>query len=395
MSKHALVINCGSSSIKFAVFNQAQEEIFSGLAERLGETEASISYRVAEQDKVKINLKSSKDHLEALNTLTQILNEHHLLDSLSGVGHRVVHGGEKFSKSMLITHENLTELETLNHLAPLHNPVNILGLKVCQEILPDTPQVAVFDTAFHQTIPQHAFLYAVPLQWYKDYGVRRYGFHGTSYRYIARAASELLNKPQDQLNLLVAHLGNGCSACAIKNGHSVDTTMGLTPLEGMVMGTRSGDIDPGLVEFMCNIEKTGVDTVMSQLNKKSGLLGLSESSNDMRTLLEEEANGSQQAKTAIDTFCFRAARQLSALSTGLSNIDAVVFTGGIGEHAALIRQRILEYWQSGHFALDENLNQKHGNELGRITQEKSPLAMVIATNEELMIAADTFELSND
>ena len=394
MSKHALVINCGSSSIKFAVFNLSQEEIFTGLAERLGEPEACISYQLPEQEKVKIQLESGKDHLAALNTLTKILNEHHLLDSLSGVGHRVVHGGEKFSKSMLITPENLAELETLNHLAPLHNPVNILGLKVCQEILPNTPQVAVFDTAFHQTIPQHTFLYAVPLKWYKDYGVRRYGFHGTSYRYIARAASELLNKPQDQLNLLVAHLGNGCSACAIKEGKSVDTTMGLTPLEGMVMGTRSGDIDPGLVEFMCNIEKTNVETVMSQLNKKSGLLGLSESSNDMRTLLEEEANGNQQAKTAIDTFCFRAARQLSALSTSLPSVDAMVFTGGIGEHAALIRQRILEHWQSGHFALDQSLNQEHGNELGRITLEQSPLAMVVATNEELMIAADTFELSN-
>lgn len=388
----ALVINCGSSSIKFALYNQQQQLIFSGLAERLGNQQAQLSYRYLDQDKQQILLEDSHDHLAALNQLMSSLQSLDLLKNIKGIGHRVVHGGEQFSQSMQIDKQSLAELTKLNHLAPLHNPVNILGIEVCQKLLPEVAQVAVFDTAFHQTIAQHAYLYAVPFAWYENHGVRRYGFHGTSYRYISQAASDILQKPTAQLNLVVAHLGNGCSGCAIKQGQSVDTSMGLTPLEGMAMGTRSGDIDPGLIDFIGQLEQLDNQQIMNVLNKQSGLLGLSQSSNDMRTLLAQEAEGDQQATIAIDTFCYRAARQLAAISSSLPYIDALVFTGGIGEHSSVIRQRILNYWQAGQWQVDSQLNQQHGNQQGRISAENSPQVLVVATNEELMIAQDTFAL---
>ena len=389
-SANILVLNCGSSSIKFAIFDMStQSVLISGLAERLHGSQPVISWKGIRSGEDNI---AEQGHQAALDKLTSLLGESDLLDSIIGIGHRVVHGGEAFSKSTLMTDQNLVELKKLNSLAPLHNPVNILGIEACKKLLPHIPQVTVFDTSFHQTMEQHAYKYAVPESWYKDHGVRKYGFHGTSFRYIVQACAEKLNKPTDQLNILCAHLGNGCSASAILNGKSVDTTMGLTPLDGLIMGTRSGSIDPSLIEFMMNAENLSIQQVMNSLNKESGLLALSERSNDMRTLVEAEAEGDDKARSAINAFCYRIARQLGALSVSLPTIDAIVFTGGIGEHSAVVRQRIFEYWPNSNITISDNLNQSHGDDLGIISDSQGPRVMVLATNEELMIAQDCYEL---
>jgi len=392
-SANILVLNCGSSSIKFAIFNMAKQDVLiSGLAERLYEAQPTINWSGQFKGDATIN---DQGHQAALDKLASLLDQWNILDTLTGIGHRVVHGGEAFSASTLLNDDNISALKMLNHLAPLHNPVNMLGIEACQKLLPKLPQVAVFDTAFHQSMPEHAYLYAVPQAWYQDHGVRKYGFHGTSYRYITGACAEQLNKPINELNILCAHLGNGCSASAILNGQSIDTSMGLTPLDGLIMGTRCGSIDPGLIEFMMKAENASIEDIMTSLNKKSGLLGLSGCSNDMRTLLAEEDSGNAQAKQAIDAFCYRIARELSALSASLPTVDALVFTGGIGEHAASIRQRIINFWPNSQIILDPKLNAQAGDDRGLISQAKSPKAMVIATNEELMIAQDCYELCNN
>jgi len=392
-SANILVLNCGSSSIKFAIFDMIQQDVLiSGLAERLYEAEPTINWSGQSKGNAIIN---DQGHQAALDKLATLLDQWNILDTLTGIGHRVVHGGEAFSASTLLNDDNINALKKLNHLAPLHNPVNMLGIEACQKLLPKLPQVAVFDTAFHQSMPEHAYLYAVPQAWYQDHGVRKYGFHGTSYRYITGACAEQLNKPMNQLNILCAHLGNGCSASAILNGQSIDTSMGLTPLDGLIMGTRCGSVDPGLIEFMMKAENATIEEIMNSLNKKSGLLGLSGCSNDMRTLLAEEEAGNDQAKQAIDAFCYRIARELSALSASLPTIDALVFTGGIGEHAASIRQRIINFWPNSKITLDAKLNKQAGNDQGLISQVDSPKAMVLATNEELMIAQDCYELCNN
>ena len=388
-SSNILVINSGSSSVKFAVFDMSQQQaILTGLAERLNET-PEISWQISEGGKNSSHLEQ-QGHEAAFSFIVQLLKDQQLLDNIRGVGHRVVHGGESFSASVEITAPVLEQLDKLNHLAPLHNPVNVQGIKAAQKLLPGIPQVAVFDTAFHQTMPAQAYMYAVPSHWYQQYGVRRYGFHGTSYRYIVGECARRLNKDTQDLNILCAHLGNGCSATAIRHGKSIDTSMGLTPIEGLAMGTRSGNIDPGLIEFIANIENKSIAEVMQVLNKESGLLGLSGISNDMRTLLSHEQQGNDNARLAIDTFCYRVARELAALSVGLERIDAIVFTGGIGEHAALVRARIMAFWRNSSVRLDENLNKQNGDPNGVISTTDSEQAMVIATNEELMIAQDTF-----
>ena len=389
-SANILVLNCGSSSVKFAIFDMSTQNILiSGLAERLHGSNPVISWKGIRSGQDDI---AEQGHQAALDKLTSLLSESDLLDTIIGIGHRVVHGGELFSKSTLMTEKNLAELKSLNNLAPLHNPVNILGIEACQKLLPHIPQVTVFDTSFHQTMEEHVYKYAVPEAWYNDHGIRKYGFHGTSFRYIAQECAERLNKPADKLNILCAHLGNGCSASAIWNGTSVDTTMGLTPLDGLIMGTRSGSIDPSLIEFIMNAEDMTIQQVMNCLNKESGLLALSGRSNDMRTLIEAEAEGDEKAGRAINAFCYRIARQLGALAVSLPTIDAIVFTGGIGEHAAVVRQRVINYWPNSAIILDDKLNQANGDKQGIISQADSPKAMVIATNEELMIAQDCYEL---
>lgn len=392
MDQSVLVINCGSSSIKFALYpnaNASQPSI-KALAERLGEPSPVVSIKGDINEH--ISLPAGSAHQDALSTFLDTCKNQ--LQHLVGIGHRVVHGGETFSESTLLDADTIAQLHRVSDLAPLHNPVNLLGIELCQQLRPELPNIAVFDTAFHQTMDEQAYLYAVPYDWYQNAGVRRYGFHGTSYRYVSAEAARLLNRDPNQLNMIIAHLGNGCSACAVANGRSVDTTMGLTPLEGLVMGSRSGDIDPGMIDYMVHHQGKTLEQVSSDLNRNSGLKGLSGLSNDMRTLLQAEADGDHNAKRAVDVFCFRAARQLAGLAASLPSIDAMVFTGGIGEHANVVRQRILSAWRSAAFRLDLDLNNANGDQAGRITVSGSPLAMVVATDEERMIAQDTYQLVN-
>lgn len=394
MGRSVLVINCGSSSVKLALYRDRHHPApdITALAERLNSDNARLTI----SGTVEYREEAAMSHRDALLAFSQHCDE--ALQGLSGIGHRIVHGGEAFSASTLIDEAALARLEPLNRLAPLHNPMNLMGIELSRELFPGVPNVAVFDTAFHQTLPQPAYLYGVPYAWYEEQHVRRYGFHGTSFRYITGEAARRLNRDPAELNLLIAHLGNGCSACAVRAGQSVDTTMGLTPLEGLIMGTRSGDIDPGLQAHMMKTTGMSADEVLEALNKLSGLLGLSGISNDMRTLLQAEADDESAdtraaATRAIDAFCFRIARQLSALSTSLPTTDALIFTGGIGEHAASIRARVLTFWQSQPHPLDSELNQQHGDDSGRISAADTPLVMVIPTNEEYMIAQDTYEVA--
>jgi acetate kinase len=389
-----LVINCGSSSLKFAVINsQSGEQYISGLAERLESDDAQISIKTAEQKDI-ISIKNG-GHSEALDEILARLDQHQLLDNISAVGHRVVHGGEKFTSSTLITDEVIQGIKDCNALAPLHNPANLIGIEVSQQKLDNVPHIAVFDTAFHQSMPAHAYLYPVPYDLYTQYGVRRYGFHGTSHRYVTQALADQLNTSPDELCVLTAHLGNGCSAAAIANGQSVDTTMGLTPLEGLMMGTRSGDVDPSLHHFLCQQMNITIDEVNNILNKKSGLLGLSGLSNDMRTLMEARDQGNKQAELAIEVFCYRLAKQLAGLATALPRLDGLIFTGGIGENAAEIRSKVLSKLKLLGFEEDSQANANARTVAkGLITTATSTPAYVVATDEEWMIAKDTAELTN-
>lgn len=387
-----LVINSGSSSVKFAIYDspEATTPVIVSLAERLNETGAVMNTKGAIQEQRALG--DGADHRKAVQAFIDVAKP--WLSNLQGIGHRVVHGGELFSASTLMTADDIAKLATLNALAPLHNPMNVMGLEACAELFEGVPQVAVFDTSFHQSLQEHTYLYGVPYEWYEQYGVRRYGFHGTSYRFVTQEAARRLNKKEEDVNLLIAHLGNGCSAVAVRCGQSVDSSMGLTPLEGLIMGTRCGELDPGLIEHMLRNSDMTFEEVMNHLNRNSGLKGLSGIGNDMRTLLEEDANGHEGATRALNVFSFRVARTFAALSASLPIIDAVVFTGGIGENAASVRQRTLAAWRNLNFRLDEELNNQGGDELGRITQAGSPLAMVVRTDEQRMIAMDTYALTS-
>ena len=391
MERSVLVVNCGSSSLKLALYPDpnATQPTIEASAERLGTDKASLSA----SGLISLDQAGAMNHEEALRAFISAAESE--LQHLAGIGHRVVHGGETFVDSTLLTNDTIEQLEAVSGLAPLHNPMNLMGISLCQELLPGIEQVAVFDTAFHQTMPEQAWLYGVPYEWYEQFGVRRYGFHGTSYRFVAAETARRMDREADDLNLIVAHLGNGCSACAIRQGVSVDTTMGLTPLEGLIMGTRSGDVDPGLLDYMIEKTDSSVDALMQTLNKQSGLKGLSSGlSNDMRSLLEAEESGNADATRAINAFCFRVARHLSALSTNLTHIDSVVFTGGIGEHSAVIRQRILAAWRNIPFRLNQELNNQNGDNQGRISEQGTPLVLVVPTDEERMIAQDTYRLTH-
>ncbi len=396
-----LVINCGSSSIKFALIDTKNStasgaQRVQGIGERLGSDEAQIVWR---RDGHKETIAApDADHRAAMERIVELLRDEFptLETQLLGVGHRVVHGGEAFTQSVRIDDDVLRAIDAVSHLAPLHNPANLLGIRTAQSLFPALPQVAVFDTAFHATLPPHAYLYAVPYDYYTQYGVRRYGFHGTSHRYVTERAAELLDRPYVELALISAHLGNGCSAAAVLNGKSIDTTMGLTPLEGLVMGTRSGDVDPGLHAFLAGQLGIDVEEVTRILNRESGLLGLSGISNDMRTLEAEAEAGNERAALAIDIFCYRLAKQVAALAVPLGRIDALIFTGGIGENSAGVRAKTLAQLALLGFALNVDHNARNGDDggplAGRITQAESTLALVIPTDEEWMIARDTAAL---
>lgn len=391
---NVLVLNCGSSSLKFAVIdpNTSREHV-SGIAQRLGTSEASLD--------VKHNgTKSSKNipgahHDTALHGIVDVLRDLGLLDELIGIGHRVVHGGSTFSGSMAITPEVVAKIEECISLGPLHNPPNLVGIRIAQELFPGKLQVGVFDTAFHQTMPEVAYTYPVPYEWLEKLSVRRYGFHGTSHRFVAHAALAMADLPQDDHAIVTAHLGNGCSCTAVKNGRSVDTTMGLTPLEGVMMGTRSGSVDPAIIGHVSSALGKSAQDVLDILNKKSGLLGVSGLSNDMRTVEEAAGNGNARARLAFDIFCYVLAKSLASLVVPLGRLDALVFTGGIGENSATVRARTIAHLGFLGLTIDPEANASHGRgQRGRITTGSRPQALVVATNEELMIAMDTAEIAH-
>ena len=389
-----LVLNSGSSSLKFAIIDPTSKRtIVSGLGDRIGQQSAEIKIKFEEGDSA-VHLCPNADHREALHKVLELIENTTAESPLTGIGHRVVHGGEFFRESVLVTEDVIAKINECNHLAPLHNPANVTGIEAMSEQLPDLPQVAVFDTAFHQSLPARAFTYALPNSLYKKHGLRRYGFHGTSHRYVTLEAAKILKTDINDLNLVTAHLGNGCSAAAIYHGQSVDTTMGLTPLEGLVMGTRSGDVDPGLLLHLNKSLGYSTDDLNKLLNQESGLLGISECSNDMRTLLEEEANGNELASLAIEVFCYRLAKSIAALAVPAFPLNALIFTGGIGENAAVIRERVCQ--QLGILGVETDLeaNKNHGRDQeGRISTAASGLqVLVVPTNEELLIAMDTHKL---
>ena len=395
MSKDSiLVINCGSSSLKFAVINpKTEEESISGLAERLGSSEAALRWTLytnkSNGEKGSQSLGQAA-HEAAIEGLMGLLRNEGLIDSISAIGHRVVHGGETFTQSCLVSDEVLNAIEGCTHLAPLHTPANLTGIRAAQKFFPGMPNTVVFDTAFHQSMPAEAYLYPVPYNLYEEHGVRRYGFHGTSYRYVGQAAADMQGLDINDSAILVAHLGNGASACAIKNGKSIDTTMGLTPLEGLVMGTRSGDVDPNLFSFLNKKLGYSLDEITDTLNKKSGLLGLSGMDSDCRVIENAAAEGNERAQMTLDVFCHVLAEKLAGFAAALGKIDALVFTGGIGENSSTIRENVLQRLAIFGFKLDEKLNEEtFRGKSGVITKEGSTVAMVVATNEELMIARDT------
>jgi acetate kinase len=383
-SWQTLVINSGSSSLKFALIEAGSGRVTrQGLAERLGT--ASARLRTHSEKPI-----PGAGHAEALEEILAQLGGRRP----DAVGHRVVHGGEAFSGSVVLDDDAVKRIRACNELAPLHNPANLLGIEIARRKFPTLQHVAVFDTAFHQTLPAKAFMYAVPYELYERHRVRRYGFHGTSHAFVAGQAADRIGKPLDELQLVTAHLGNGCSACAIKGGRSVDTTMGLTPLEGLVMGTRSGDVDPNLHQFLADQTGRSLGQITDLLNRESGLLGLSGSSNDMRVLLEARGRGDARASLALDVFCYRLAKALLGLCAALERIDALVFTGGIGEHAAAIRAETLAQLRVLGPVIDPARNATHGAATGgRISADLSPLlCLVIPTNEELVIARETARL---
>ncbi len=390
MKDTTLVVNCGSSSLKLAVFDHQYNRLISGLAERLGTVSA---YAAITGNKDSIDISGDSTHRGALATLIKRFRERDVLRLPPvAIGHRVVHGGEKFTDAAMITPAVIEAIEACASLAPLHNSVNLTGIHAIGELFPNVPQIAVFDTAFHQSLPEYAYLYALPYKYYEQWGVRRYGFHGTSHSFMLAETARLLNKKLENTSLISAHLGNGCSITAIANGKSVDTSMGLTPLEGLVMGTRSGDIDPGLFDFLAG-KGISAEDLHHDLNHKSGLLGLSQQTNDMRTLVASADDGHRLSQVAIDVFCFKLARYIGAMSSSLSTLDALVFTGGIGENSARIRARTVEHLSLLGLVIDSDSNLSHGRLREHHiehTNSRFPI-LVIPTNEELVIANAALE----
>jgi len=400
-----LVINCGSSSLKFSLIQpNSGNVLLSGLAECLSSPKASIKIKHSSKsnntEQSESNaLSTPYDHQQALNVLVKKLNELNLVDSISAVGHRVVHGGEQYSQPTLINMDVKNTIEKLAKLAPLHNPANLIGINACQKAFSKLPQVAVFDTAFHQSMPEKAYLYGIPFPLYCEHGIRRYGFHGTSHYFVANQAAKMMNKPLEQCNLISAHLGNGCSVTVIKNGKSVDTSLGMTPLEGVMMGTRSGDIDAGIIFHLVEQLDYTIEQVDTLLNKKSGLLGVSQLSNDCRTLENAMLNAnneqSAQAKLALTVFCYRIAKSIASFSASLTQLDGLIFTGGIGENSSWVRQQILKQLGLLNFQICEKANQDtRFGDSGNIATNTSRPCWVIPTNEELVIAQQSAQLLN-
>ena len=393
---NVLVINCGSSSLKYQVIHAESEEVLAkGLCERIG-IDGRLVYQPKDGEKemteapMPTHTEAVRMVLDALvNPNTGVLKS---LDEIDAVGHRVVHGGERFANSTRINEEVIAAVEACSDLAPLHNPANLIGVRACQEVLKDVPMVAVFDTAFHQTMPQEAYLYGVPYEYYEKYRVRKYGFHGTSHSYVSKRAAELLGQPYDSLKTIVCHLGNGASICAVKNGKSIDTSMGLSPLEGLIMGTRSGDIDPSAVEFLAKKENLDLEGIVKVLNKESGVYGLSGVSSDFRDLDQAAADGSERAKAAVDAFCYRAAKYIGSYAAAMNGVDVICFTAGVGENDGKVRAKICSYLGYLGITLDEEANKKRGEEVRLSTEGSRVAVLLVPTNEELAICRETVAL---
>jgi len=388
-------INAGSSSLKFQLLEMPEEvNITKGVVERIGLKDSVFTIEACGK-KVKV-VQEIANHQEAVKILLNKLISLGIIssfDEIDGIGHRVVHGGETFSESVLITPEVLREIEEVSELAPLHNPVNLIGIKAFLHLLPNIPSVAVFDTAFHQTMPESAFLYSLPYDYYQQYGIRKYGFHGTSHQYVSQRCAELLKRPIEKLRLVSCHLGNGASITAINGGQSIDTSMGFTPLAGLTMGTRSGNIDPALISYI--IQKTGqtVDEVVDMLNKKSGLLGISGFSSDLRDIQEEAEKGNKRAELAIQVFAERIRKYIGMYAIQMNGLDAIIFTAGIGENSDVIRARVLEGLEFLGVYWNPSFNNVQDNQ-AFISYRHSPVkVLVIPTNEEVMIARDTVRLT--
>ncbi|WP_404459012.1 acetate kinase [Sutcliffiella horikoshii] len=394
MSK-VIAINAGSSSLKFQLFEMPSENVITkGLVERIGLSDAVFTISVNGEKVTEIT--DIPEHGVAVKILLKKLIDLDIIqsfDEITGIGHRVVHGGEKFNDSVLITDEILGELEELSELAPLHNPANIVGIKAFKEILPSVPAVAVFDTAFHQSMPEKSFLYSLPYEYYEDYGIRKYGFHGTSHKYVSERAAELLGRPVEQLRLISCHLGNGASIAAIEGGKSIDTSMGFTPLAGVAMGTRSGNIDPALIPFI--MEKTGktADEVLEVLNKRSGILGVSGFSSDLRDIESAAKEGNERAELALEVFASRIHKYIGSYAARMYGVDAIIFTAGIGENSDVIRARVLQGLEFMGVYWDPALNKVRGKE-AFINYPHSPVkVIIIPTNEEVMIARDVMKIA--
>ena len=393
-----LVINCGSSSLKFQLINAETEKVLAkGLCERIG-IDGRLTYQPAGGEKEKSDL-AMPTHTEAIQFVIDALTNEKTgvvksLDEIGAVGHRLVHGGEKFASSVVITDEVKKAVEECNDLAPLHNPANLIGVAACEKLMPGTPMVAVFDTAFHQTMPEKAYMYGLPYEYYEKYKVRRYGFHGTSHSFVSKRAAEVMGKSYDEVKTIVCHLGNGSSVSAVLNGKCVDTSMGLTPLEGLVMGTRSGDIDPAIMEFIAKKENLDIEGVMEVLNKKSGVFGISGGlSSDFRDLTDAMNAGDKKAKIAMDVFSYRVAKYIGSYAAAMNGVDDIVFTAGIGENDDYVREEVCKYLGYLGVDFDSEVNAGLRGKEAELTKEGSKVKVfVIPTNEELAIARETLAL---
>lgn len=392
-----LVINCGSSSLKYQLINMENEAVMAkGLVERIGIEGSILTHRPEEMDKVIIQ-QPMKDHKDAIKLVLDALvdSKHGVIkdmSEISAVGHRVVHGGEKYASSVLIDEKVMKTLEECTQLAPLHNPPNIIGIEACKGLMPNTPMVAVFDTAFHQTMPKYAYMYALPYELYEKHGVRRYGFHGTSHRYVSQVAAEMLGKKLEECNIITCHLGNGASVAAIEKGKAIDTSMGFTPLEGLVMGTRCGDMDPAIVTFLQNEANMSVEEVNNVMNKKSGVFGISGVSSDFRDIEKAAEEGNDRAKLALDMFHYRVKKYIGAYAAAMGGVDAIVFTAGLGENAAETREEVCRGLEFIGVEIDREKNNVRGQKR-EISKDSSKVKVfLIPTNEELMIAKDTEEI---
>ncbi|MDD6102294.1 MAG: acetate kinase [Clostridiales bacterium] len=391
-----LVINCGSSSLKYQLIDsESGEALVTGLCERIG-IDGRLVYKPANGEKRIFEDKLPDHQVAVSNVLAAISNPEYgvigSLDEIDAVGHRVVHGGETFNRSVIINDEVIKAIEECNDLAPLHNPANIIGINACTKLMPGVPQVAVFDTAFHQTMPDKAYMYGLPYEYYEKYKVRRYGFHGTSHSYVSKRVIDILSLDKNNSKVIVCHLGNGASISAVMNGKSVDTSMGLTPLEGLVMGTRSGDIDPAIMEFIAKKENLSISEIMNVLNKKSGVQGMSGLTSDFRDIDEGIKKGNNRARLAREVFCYKAAKVVGSYVAAMNGVDAIVFTAGIGENDGVVRKEICSYLGFLGLTVDDEKNAVRGEEVVISTPDSKVKALVVPTNEELAICRETVAL---